>query len=88
MMVILIFNILLEASLSTLFTTINALQIIIVLPLLKSSMPANAGIVFRRLAEITAFDYVEIGEYVDDVLNLEPTESISPKMEEIGFESK
>lgn len=49
-MVIFIFNILLEASLSTLFTTINALQIIIVLPLLNSSMPANAGMVFKRLA--------------------------------------
>ena len=88
MMVILIFNIIFEAGLSTLFTTINALQIIIVLPMLKASMPANAGIVFRRLAEIAAFDYLEIGEHVDELLELQPTDPVNHQMETLGFETR
>lgn len=69
-MVILFTNIFLQAGLSSLFTTINALQIIIVLPLLEASMPANTGMVFKRLASIAAFDYFEIGEYFDEFLDL------------------
>ena len=36
-------------------------------------MPANTGMVFKRLSKIAAFDYIEIGDYVDDLLELELT---------------
>ena len=45
---------------------INALQILILLPLLKSSIPANASMVFGQLTKIAAFDIFEIGDYVDE----------------------
>ena len=56
--------------------------------MLKASMPANAGIVFRRLAEIAAFDYLEIGEYVDELLELQPTDPVNHQMETLGFETR
>ena len=37
---------------------------------------------------MAAFDYIEIGDYVDDFLELEPTEPISSKMETLGFETR
>lgn len=51
-------------------------------------MPANAGMVFKRLAEVAAFDYFDIGEFVDEFLVLEPTDPVNHKMEAIGFESR
>ena len=63
-------NIALEASLSSLFLTLRALQIIIIVPLFEASMPANAGMVFKQLADIAAFDYLDIEDYVDEILEL------------------
>ena len=81
-------NIILQAGLSSVFLMLRALQIIIIFPLLESSMPANAGIIFRKLAEIAAFDYFTIEDTVDDILDLLPTEPVNNKMETIGFESR
>ena len=43
---------------------------IIMLPLLEASVPANAGQVFQILTEIAAFDVFEISEFVDSYLDL------------------
>ena len=67
---------------------LNALQILVMLPLLEASVPANAGQVFRYLAEIAAFDVVEISEYVDQYLDLVPTAPVNHKLETLGFESR
>ncbi len=66
---------------------INALQVIIFIPLLDSSIPANAGMVFKKITKIAAFDIIEIGDYVDDYLQLVPTDPVSEKFETIGMES-
>ena len=58
------------------------------LPLFEASVPPNAGQVFGYLAEIAAFDVIEISEYVDEYLELIPTEPVSSKLEVIGFESR
>lgn len=58
----------LGVGLSTVFGMVNALQIIVMLPLLKAMMPANAGMVFAELAKIAAFDYYDISEFTDDWL--------------------
>eukprot|EP00353_Schmidingerella_taraikaensis_P015612 CAMPEP_0185617348 /NCGR_PEP_ID=MMETSP0436-20130131/43152_1 /TAXON_ID=626734 ORGANISM="Favella taraikaensis, Strain Fe Narragansett Bay" /NCGR_SAMPLE_ID=MMETSP0436 /ASSEMBLY_ACC=CAM_ASM_000390 /LENGTH=68 /DNA_ID=CAMNT_0028254911 /DNA_START=277 /DNA_END=480 /DNA_ORIENTATION=- len=68
-MVILIFNSVLGAGLQSVLSMINALQIIVMLPLLEANMPANAGMVFRYLAEIAAFDYLDIKNFIDEHLD-------------------
>ena len=81
-------NTVLGAGLQSVFSMINALQIIIMLPLFEASVPPNAGQVFGYLAEIAAFDVIEISEYVDEYLELIPTEPVNSKLEVIGFESR
>ena len=66
---------------------INCLQIIVLLPLLNSSIPPNAGIFMSYLTKIAAFDIFEIGEYAESLLELEPTDPLNPKFEAIGMES-
>ena len=61
-------NFLMGFSLKSVLDMINALQIIILLPLIDTKVPANASMFFSRLTEIAAFDFFEIGEYVDEYL--------------------
>ena len=65
-----------------------ALQEIIMFPLLKSKVPANAEGVFGQLAEIAAFDYYDISIHSDEWLKLAPTDPVNAKMEAVGFGSK
>ena len=67
---------------------INALQIIIILPLVDASMPANAGQVFKQLTKIAAFDVVETSDFVDELLSIEPTDPLSVNLESLGFETQ
>lgn len=57
------------------------------LSLFKSSIPANAGMVFNTITKLAAYDMLEIGEYVDEVLELLPTDPVNEKFETIGLES-
>ena len=56
---------------------IQALQILILLPLLKPGMPANTGMFFNQLASIAAFDIFEMGELIDELLSLMPTDPVN-----------
>jgi len=85
---ILVLNLFLGVGLQTVFGMINALQVIIMLPLLKANLPANAGMVFKELAKIAAFDYYDIAQYTDVWLELEPTDPVNAKLEMVGFETK
>lgn len=58
-------TVLLSVGLQFLFDMVNCLQIIILLPLLKSNIPANANMFIAFLTQIAAFDIVEIGDYVE-----------------------
>lgn len=57
-------------ALQKLFGMVNALQIVVFLPLLDVNFPANAAGFFQYLTKIAAFDVLEIGDYVDDLLEL------------------
>ena len=70
------------------FGMIEALQILILLPLLHASMPANAGQVFKYLTKIAAFDVFEIGDYVDEILELEESDPVNINFESLGFETQ
>ena len=75
-------------SLKSVFEMINALQIVILLPLSESSVPANAGMFFERLAQIAAFDLIEIKPQINEYLDLVPTGPVNDKFESLGLESK
>ena len=66
---------------------INALQIMILIPLLKASIPANASMVFGQLTKVAAFDIFEIGDYVDEYFDLAPTDPVNEKFEAVGLET-
>lgn len=66
---------------------IQALQIVILLPLMNSSMPANTGMFFNQLAAIAAFDFFEIGDYLNDWFGLDSKDPVNEKFETIGMES-
>ena len=75
-------------GLQQIFEIVQVLQIVVILPLLSTNMPANTGMFFSVLQMIAAFDVFEIGEYVDEYLELTPEDPINEKFETIGMESK
>ena len=50
-------------------------------------VPANAGMFFKELTAIAAFDYFETSEFIEDLLDLLPRDPINEKFESIGLES-
>lgn len=83
-----VFSVIMTASLSALLGMIEALQIIVLMPLLKTKMPANVGLFMGELMKIAAFDLVETGTYVEAIFNLEPHDAPEGRnFEAIGYES-
>lgn len=76
-----------DVSMQGLFNMVEALQLIVYLPLFDVSFPANSQRVFDSLSNIAAYDIYEIGDHVNQFLDLDPTEPINEKYESIGFES-
>ena len=66
---------------------VGALQFVILLPLFDVSMPANAAGFFETITKIASFDIFEIGDYVEALLSLLPTDPVNQKYESIGLES-
>ena len=56
---------------------INTQQLIVLMPLFKINIPANAGLFFARIMQIAAFELVELEELLNQVLELEPTGPIN-----------
>ena len=81
-------NEILSGSLNEIWSAINAQQLIILLPLCDVSLPANTLDFFHKIFEIAAFEiYPYLGDDINWLLNLEPTEPMAKGFEEIGFES-
>ena len=66
-----ILQLLIGASLNQLWALINTQQLIVLMPLFKTNIPANAGMFFNQIMEIAAFDIIEIAEPLDNLLDLE-----------------
>ena len=66
---------------------IESLQVIILLPLLSVSMPANTGMAFDQLTQIAAFDLLETNEFLNEQLELQPKEPLSTNFESSGYET-
>ena len=86
-MVILGANLLLAVGLQSIFDMIQALQIVILFPLLGVLMPANTASFFNELSSIAAFDIFETNEYISEILDLLPQDALNEKFETIGLET-
>ena len=81
-------NFCLGLSLKKVLDMINALQIIILLPLIDTDIPANAHMFFIKLTNIAGFDFFEIDGIVTDLLDLPPTEPINERFEASRIETR
>ena len=66
---------------------VSAMQIIVLFPLFNARMPANAGLFFAEMMKIAAFDLIEMGDFLDSMLSLDPKPAVSEKYEALGYES-
>ena len=86
--VIMVSQILLGAGLKSVLDMINALQVIILLPLIETQIPANASMFMQTLTDVAAFDFIEIGDVSNDILSLPPTEPVNMRFELSSLESQ
>lgn len=76
------------AKLRRLLEMVGMLQIVAILPLLHTSTPANAGMVWRVLWKIVSFDLFEVSDTVRDYLEIEIEDPVNERFETLGIESK
>lgn len=81
-------NILISGSLNQLWSLINTQQLIVMMPLFQVVLPANAGLFFKAVMSIAAFDFYDFTDAVHMLFEVEPTDPIDSHFEAIGFESQ
>ena len=59
-----------QASLSQIWSMINTMQLIVLMPLFKVNIPANADMLFKKIMEISAFELVDLNDPINYMLNL------------------
>ena len=74
-------------SLNQLWSAINGLQLTTHLPLLNTKFPANAGLFFRHLTEVSTFDVLPHEELLASLTNFPEKESHSLAFESSGYEN-
>ena len=55
---------------------------------MKVQLPANAAIFFKSIFQIAAFDFYDLNDIINSLLQIEPTEPFNENFEDIGFESR
>ena len=84
----LIVNFLLQASLSEIFALFEILQMIVLVPLFKIILPANAATFFKTLMDIAAFDFIENIEPLSWLVGTDtPSEPVNGNFEALGLET-
>ena len=67
---------------------INTQQLIVMMPLFKIEMPANAEMFFTGMMQIAAFDVYEFGDIIHELMMIDPTDPINENYEKLGFQSQ
>ena len=78
-------NLFLKYGLAELLAMLNVLQLIIVLPLFESTMPANAGGFYNIITQLAVFDVLDISGFVKEWLELPGTDPVNEKYETVGL---
>ena len=68
---------------------VNAIQLVVHLPLFNVTIPANAMILFNELQLVVSFDYLDkiYPEYARD-MHLTETEPLNVRFERLGYEER
>jgi len=83
-----VLGLLISASLNQLLSMVNTQQLIVMMPLFKVTLPANAGMFFSQMMTIAAFEVIDTKPYLDAMLHLPPTDPVNSNFEAIGLESR
>ena len=81
------FNFVFSASLNQLWAMVNTQQLIVLMPLFRVNIPANAGSLFAQIMQIAAFEIIEIGEFLDELLGIPSTSPMNKNFAAIGLDS-
>ena len=57
------------------------------MPMCKVILPGSASLFFETIFQIAAFQIYDIGDHINDMLSLEPTDPFNQNFENIGLES-
>ena len=57
------------------------------MPLFKNILPVNIAVIYNMLMKIAAFEMFQTEKIVDQMLDLPPTEPLTPNFGTVGFES-
>jgi hypothetical protein len=57
------------------------------LPLCKVILPSNASTFFKSIFQIAAFDFYDMTDIINSLLNLQPTKPFNENFEDLGFDS-
>ncbi|TNV87167.1 hypothetical protein FGO68_gene6575 [Halteria grandinella] len=83
-------NIVLSTSLQTLWGMINALQIVILLPLANLYFPPSTQLIFDMLTHIFNFEFYDLTPYLCKMLQLDPEtyegEPLRPQFSNFGYD--
>jgi len=82
-----VLSVLFALALHLLWSMIEAMQVLSMVPLFDIRMPAIPTLIFGFFAEITAFDYVEVGDYFEKVFDISDSDPIDQNFEALGFET-
>ena len=66
---------------------INTQQLIVLMPLFKVQLPANAQSFFNQILKIASFEFVNLSPYINRLLRLEESEPLNSNFNELGFGS-
>jgi len=83
-----VLTLVLSAGLNQLLQMIHTQQLVVLMPLFKVIIPANASLFFAQMMAIAAFDLIETGPYLDVLLNLPPSDPLNSNFAAVGFESR
>lgn len=70
------------------WSLINSLQIILILPFINLVMPANVYLVLTNLDGLSSLDVLQAGAIISSIFTFSPTETIGPGFSNMGVESK
>ena len=66
---------------------INTQQLIVLMPLFKVQMPANAQSFFNQILKIASFDIINLDPYLNKMLRLPESQPLNSNFDELGFGS-
>ena len=76
-----------STSLQSLWSMIEAQQLIVLLPLMDIKLAAISAIMIGKLTKVANFDIIEIGDYWEELFEMPEVEALTENFEAVGMET-